>query len=996
MLLCLQPDASAQETTARIQSVIVDEAGRPIKDADVYSGAAYARTNAEGKFSIAVESGSQVVVVAKGYENASVASADAVEQARITMKKAPLMYAGEDKVDLAFRKAYMGDVVGSVTKLNAADIQQYDHTIRLIDVIAGRSLGMLGSDRIRGIGRGINIEDITGSGSGRAVFVVDGLPRDIDFLRLNEVESITILKDVNSSILYGTDAVNGVIMITTKRGEAYKKRSDFTLNYGLSAPRALPKYLNSADYMTYFNQARTNDGLGEQFTAATIENHKTGNKYRYPDVDYYSDEYLRSFKNYYDLAGQFSGGNNVAQYYANVGWNTGGSLLNFGEGAKARNNRFNVRGNVDLKVNDWIKTAVDVSGVFMNNKGPRGNYWGDAASVRPHEYTPLVPISLIDPANALLVGRKNDVNGEYLLGGNANRLTSPFGYGYSGGANEFITRNFAFNNRVDVKLDKLTQGLAFHTNISFDYSTVYNQTIANEFSVYEPVWAPNEDKIIDLKQFGKDSRPGTQTVGGSFFRRRFGAYGMFDYDRVFNQRHHFTGSLLGFLGNYKYEGDFQGIKLAHTGFRLGYAFDKRYQVDFSSAYVSSVKLAKGNRGQLSPSLGLAWVISSEDFMSSVRNVNYLKLRASGGILNSDFPIDNFFLYDNRYAGSGSYNWFEGGRSRGGVASSWGSNPNLGYTRRNEVTLGVEGLFFNKVLGVNANVFYNVYDNLVTRPTTRYPSFYTDFIPFENFGANMYKGAELGVDVTKSFGDWTIAAGVNMLYSTSEVRKMDEVYNNDYQYRKGHPADARFGLEALGLFQDQAEIDAAPAQAFGAVRPGDIRYKDQNGDGIVDENDEKYLGRYQQPFSGGLQIKISYRNFTLYALGEGSYGADEFLNGNYYWVDGNKKYSEVVLGSWTPANKATATYPRLSSQTNTNNHRQSTYWKYNNDFFNIRRVQLGYDMPASISRAMRMRSLNIFVDALNVYQFSESRRIRDLSIGGEPNYRVFSIGLNAAL
>lgn len=996
MLLCIQPDASAQETPVKIQSVIVDEEGRPIKDAAVYSGSAYTKTNAEGKFTIAVESGENVVVVAKGYESASLPSADAVEQARITMKKAPLMYTGEDKVDLAFRKTYMGDVVGSVTKLNAADIQKYDHTIRLIDVIAGRSLGMLGNDRIRGIGRGIDIADITGTGSGRAVFVVDGLPRDIDFLRLNEVETITILKDVNSSILYGTDAVNGVIMITTKRGEAYKKRSDFSLNYGISAPRALPKYLNSADYMTYFNQARANDGLGEQFTEETIENYRTGNKYRYPDVDYYSDEYLRSFKNYYDLTGEFSGGNNVAQYYANVGWNSAGSLLNFGEGAKARNNRFNVRGNVDLKVNDWIKTAIDVSGVFMNNKGPRGNYWSDAASVRPHEYAPLVPINLIDPDIALLLARKNDVNGEYLLGGNSNRLTTPFGYGYSGGVNEIITRNFAFNNRVDVQLDKLTKGLSFHTNISFDYSTLYNQTIANEFSVYEPVWAADEDKIVGLKQFGKDSRPGTQTVGSSIFRRRFGAYGMFGYDRVFNQRHHFTGSLLGFLGNYKYEGNFQGIKLAHTGFRLGYAFDKRYQVDFSSAYVSSVKLAEGNRGQFSPSLGVAWVISSEDFMSSARNINYLKLRASGGILHSDFPINDFFLYDNRYGGSGSYNWFEGGRSRGGVASSWGSNPDLGYTRRNEVTLGLEGLFFNKVLGVNASVFYNVYDNLVTRPTTRYPGFYTDFIPFENFGANMYKGAELGVDVTKSFGDWTIVAGVNMLYTTSEVKKMDEVYNNDYQYRKGHPADARFGLEALGLFQDEAEIAAAPAQAFGTVRPGDIRYKDQNGDGIVDENDEKYLGRYQQPFAGGLQIKISYRNFTLYALGEGSYGADEFLNGNYYWVDGNKKYSEVVLNSWTPANKATATYPRLSSQANNNNHRQSTFWKYDNDFFNIRRIQLGYDMPASISKMLRMRSLNIFADALNVYQFSKSRRIRDLNPGGEPNYRVFSIGLNASL
>ncbi len=996
LLLCMHPGAYAQDKQAKIRSAVVDAGGKPIKDAEVYSGSAYARTDAEGKFSIAVEPGSNLVIMAKGYEKKSLESADAMEQSRITMKKARLMYSEDDKVNLAFRKSYQGDVVGSVTKLDVGEIQKYDHTLRLIDVIAGRSLGMLGSDRIRGLGRGITIEDITGSGSGRAVFIVDGLPRDIDNMRLTEVESVTILKDVNSAILYGTDAVNGVVLITTKRGEAFKKRSDFSLNYGISAPRALPKYLNSADYMTYFNQARANDGLDPQFTDEAIQNFRTGNKYRYPDVDYYSDAYLRSYKNYYDLNGEFSGGNNVAQYYTNLGWNTAGSLLNFGEGKTGRNNRFNVRGNVDLKVNDRIKTAVDVSGVFIVNKGPRGNYWSDAATIRPYEYTPLLPINLIDPSNPLLLGRKNDLDGEYLMGGASNRLTSPIANGYSGGTNEVISRNFAFNNRVDVMLDKLTPGLSFHTNVSFDYFVTYNQTVSNEYSVYEPVWSPTADSIIGLKQYGKDSRSGTQTLSSSSFRRRFGAYGMFGYDREFNGRHHFTGSLLGFLGNYKVEGDFQGIKLAHAGFRLGYAYNKRYLVDFSSAYVSSVKLAEGNRGQFSPSLGVAWVISEESFMPESGNIDYLKLRASAGILNSDFPINDFFLYENRYAGSGSYNWFEGGRSRSGIASSWGSNPNLGYARRNEVTLGLEGLFFNKVLGVNANVFYNVFDNLVTRRTAAYPSFYTDFIPYENYGANMYKGVELGVDFTKSFGNWMINAGVNLMYNTSEVRKIDELYNNDYQYRKGHPADARFGLEAIGLFQDEAEIAASPEQVFGTVRPGDIRYKDQNGDGVVDDNDQRYLGRYQQPFSGGLQVRVSYRNFTFFALGEASYGADELLSdNNYYWVDGNDKYSEVVLNSWTPDNKATATHPRLSSQTNSNNHRPSTYWEYDNDFFQIRRVQLSYDMPASVSKLLLMRALNIFADGSNVYQFSKSRRIRDLSIGGEPNYRVFSIGLNAS-
>ena len=172
LLLCMHPGAYAQDKQAKIRSAVVDAGGKPIKDAEVYSGSAYARTDAEGKFSIAVEPGSNLVIMAKGYEKKSLESADAMEQSRITMKKARLMYSEDDKVNLAFRKSYQGDVVGSVTKLDVGEIQKYDHTLRLIDVIAGRSLGMLGSDRIRGLGRGITIEDITGSGSGRAVFIV--------------------------------------------------------------------------------------------------------------------------------------------------------------------------------------------------------------------------------------------------------------------------------------------------------------------------------------------------------------------------------------------------------------------------------------------------------------------------------------------------------------------------------------------------------------------------------------------------------------------------------------------------------------------------------------------------------------------------------------------------------------------------------------------------------------------------------------------------------
>ncbi len=440
--------------------------------------------------------------------------------------------------------------------------------------------------------------------------------------------------------------------------------------------------------------------------------------------------------------------------------------------------------------------------------------------------------------------------------------------------------------------------------------------------------------------------------------------------------------------------EYQGVKNAHIGLQATYTYNKKYMIDFSGAYVNSPKLAPGNRGGFSPSLGLAWMISGEDFMSSSGSIDYLKLKLSAGIINSDIPIAGFFYYDNRYAGSGSYSWNEGQRSRGGIASSWSSNPELGYAKRNEINLGFDGLFYNKVLGLEANIFYEIYNNLVTRPSTIYPSFYSEFIPYENFGAEKYQGAEFGVSLNKSFGNWNFYLAANTLYVTSERTKVDEVYSNDYQYRQGYPADATFGLEALGLFNDQAEIDNSPIQSFGTVVPGDIKYKDQNGDGMVDSNDEVYLRRWQAPFSGGLQLKISYKDLSLFVLGEGRQGAQTFKESSYYWIDGNDKYSEVVRDAWTSETMNTATYPRLSSQTNSNNLRRSSYWLYKDDYFSIRKIQLTYNMPVSIIKSLQMKHLDVFVDASDVFQFAKNLKIRDTRVGSEPYYRTFSIGIKA--
>ena len=992
--LLLPGGLRAQSGRLTVASTVRDAQGQPIANAEVFSGSAYAVTDAEGKFRIRTDSDMRIIVEAEGYETASVRVADALNMETFELVRSPFLYGEDDIVEMAFGRRFEGDIVGAHSKVNARKVMDYDFSTWGNNVMAGRTLGMLGSNNIRGLGIGEDVAAETGTGAmyGNALYIVDGLPRDIQSLRLSEIESITVLKDVNTSILYGSAALNGVVLVTTKRGTAHKNLVEFNANYGVASPLEIPKYLNSADYMVYNNLAYTNDGQEPLWSEQTIENYRNGNKYRYPDVDYYSNEYLRKFRNYFDLNAELGGGNEVAKYYANLGWYSSGGLLDFGNAGNARNNIFNVRGNVDLKVNDWITTAIDGVALFGINRSGRGNYWSSAASLRPYLFTPLIPFDLIDPDDPLLKARKNDVDGKFLIGGNSSNTTTPFGNSYAGGVYEGIFRKFSFNNRINFDLGAITEGLSFHTNLSFDYYMAYPQTTYNQYSVYEPVWSDTEDKIVSLKQHGTDDRPGSQNVGTTTFRRRMGFYGMLNYDRILAGKHHLVGKLIAFGSQYKQTNDFQGVKQTHLGLQLNYVYDRRFMADFSSNYANSVKLPKGTRRGFSPSLGLAWMVSNEAFMRDVPFVDYLKLRVSGGILKSDIPVNGFFWYDSRYGNSGSLNWYEGNRGRSGVVSSWGTNDNLGFGDRRELTFGFDGLFFDKLLGLEANAFFERYANKVVRPTTTFPSFYWPFVPYQNFEQDSYKGVEVGLKFNKQFGDFGFMLGANLLYVTSNRDKVDEVWDNDYQFRQGKPVDATFGLEALGLFKDQQDIDNSPVQSFGAVQPGDIKYKDQNGDNVIDSNDEVYLRRWQAPFSGGLELKLSYKNLTLYALGEGRMGSDTFREGNYYWVDGNDKYSEVVLGSWTPETAATATFPRLSAAADNNNFRRSTYWMYNNDYFQIRKVQLTYTFPVRIAKALYMKNMRVFLDCSGPIQFAPNRKLRELRIGNEPYTRSFSIGL----
>ena len=993
----------AREIT--VTSIIEDKDGNPIVNAEVFCDAAYFKTSLDGNFSMTVMPDATLLVKAKGYKSVQIAVRDARTMPKIMLVDTDPMYNDDNLVELAFRKAYKNDVVGAVTSIHAPDVRKQDMTT--LTGTGGlrnyRMLGLMGSSQIRGLGVNMdvgNIQSVSAYGS-TSLLVVDGIPRDDWFYNPDDIENISILKDGSAAALYGTAAINGVILVTTKRGEANRKRADVSVKYGLSTPLAYPNFLNSADYMRYYNQARLNDGLTPQFSDDVIRNYETGDKYRYPDVDYFSSDYLRSYAPFMSANAEFSGGNQTAKYYSSVMFYNQGDFVNVGDAKKTRNNVFNVRLNADLRVNDWIRTEIDGKAIFYNSLQYRGDFWSIARSRRPNEFTPLIPIDRIDPDNPELLSAKRTIDGKYLLGGTSSITETAMG-NLNTGTYELGVRNFSFDNRIFFDFDRWIKGLSLRTNFSMDLFSQFAMQVYDAYAVYEPTWDDN-NRITGLRKLNSDDAATAPSAGAPANRRRFGFNVLLQYDRTFNELHHITGNLLAYGTIYKQSGDFQGTKSAHLGLQLGYNYDRRYMIDFTQTLVNSTKLAPGHRGGYAPTLGLAWVISSEEFMSQQSFIDYLKLRVSAGIIKSDMMssansnISGFFWYDDQYSTTTSWAWADGARSRASTYSVQARNYALSFGQRKDFNIGFESVLGGAV-GFDANYFHVINDGILVRPTNEYPSFLSTFVPYENYEAVKYDGFEVGLNYTKQLNDdWSLTVGGQLLYSVSTRTKVAETQPYPHLNRVGTPYDGYWGLEAIGFFQDEADIQNSRPQAFGGtVMPGDLKYKPQKEDVRIDANDQILLGRWQNPWSGAVNLNLAYKNVSLFVVGQGGAGSKPFKENNYYWIEGTRKYTDVVLGSWTPDTKNTATYPRLSTQANPNNNQRSSFWQYKADYFEIDRIQLNYQVPPAFSRAIYMKDLNVFAFVTRplILAAEKDMRLISSSNGGGLNTRSFMLGVSA--
>ena len=911
-------------------------------------------------------------------------------------------------VNVAFGKVAQEDLTHAISTVNTSELTKK----------TANNNSLVGLESFVG---GYNGSSLWGQGP---LVLVDGVPRSASSVKASEVESISMLKDAAGVGLYGrrakvySRAAKGVILITTKRGKDSPMHIDVRANVGVNVPKAYPKYLDADCYMTMYNEACRNDGIAERYDAGTIYNTAMGtNPYRYPDIDFYSSDYLRKFYTNSDVTGEVYGGNEKTHYYLNFGMNYANSLLKYGESKKAYDMSFNVRGNVDMALASWLKATTNAAIIFDNSYQGRGDFWGAASTLRPNWFAPLLPIDMMDPNVAYIqeyiTNSNHLIDGKYLLGGTSADTTNPFSELLAAGYTKEKARRFMFDVAVMADLGGLLKGLSFKTAYSVDYTSYYSEAYAEKYAIYEPKWSNvnGKDMIIGLTKFNDDTKSTNEYVGKSTYDQTMTFSAQFDYNRTFKTFHNVSATLLGWgyqTQSSADEGhessDYHRTSNVNLGLRASYNYDHKYYADFSGALVHSAKLPEGNRNAFSPSVTLGWRLSKEKFMESVGFVDDLKITASYAKLHQGLDISDYYMYKGYFSDKGGwFQWYDGTVGGNTTGSKRGDNPNLDFITREEVRAGIDATLFNRLLRINANYFTQKTSGLLTQgASTIYPSFFdlgTDlsFLPWINYNEDKRTGFDFSLSANKKIGDFDVTLGFNGMVFSSKASIRDEVANESYLLRQGRALDATYGYVCEGFFQDQADIEKHAKQTFGTVRPGDLKYKDINGDGVINSDDQIDLGAggwSTSPFTFGLNLTLKYKNFTLFAMGSGQTGAVAFKNNSYYWNRGTSKFSEIVMGRWTEETKETATYPRLSTSNGDNNFRNSTFWMYKNNVFRLSNVQLTYDFPTDTFNGTFIRGLSLYCGGSNLLTIAKEREYMEMSLGA-PQYRNFYLGFKAA-
>ena len=801
------------------------------------------------------------------------------------------------------------------------------------------------------------------------LFVVDGIERDIQYISAEEVESVSVLKDAAATALYGYKGANGVVLITTKRGKFNSKEIKVNLDHAINFMAHKPKFVDAQTYAKAMNEAYANDGFeNPRYTQEEVDAFGSGKyPYLYPNVNWV-DETFRNHSVTNMLNASFTGGGEKFKYYAllDLQYDNGFVKNPDTHEGYSTNNKYvkgNLRMNMDMILSKNTTMKVNLLGVLAESNAP-----GSSAKLWDMVYS-------LPSAAFAVKGEDGKWGGNSTWAGTVNPVAQSQDAGYSRNHNRGIYTDLTIRQELPAVL----KGLAVQGRIAYDHFSNIYENYSKTYVYGSPTvadWLNGEPQLGKAFTGGSESDLGA-SISTNSFTRRFHIDASADYQNTFGA--HSIYSQLKY--DYEFSDEFainSTLYRQNISWYTHYGLLDRYFLDLALVESGSNRLAPGSKWALSPTVSAAWVLSKENFMKNLNWVDFLKLRASYGIIQTDIlPESGWMYYMQQYQTTGGTYPFNSGFQSDFGRTYLDAIATSGLTREKaaKFNAGVDATLFGG-LDFSFDGFYQRRSNIWVSTAGKYSSELGVDAPYEGDGIVDSWGWEASLDYNKQIGDVKFNIGANIDYYRSQIKEQDEapkLYPN--LLSTGHRVSQLFGYKAIGFFKDQADIDASKPQLLGSTpRPGDIKYEDVNGDGQIDTNDKTAIGysTVAPEIYYNIHLGVEWKGLGVDAMfqGTGRYTGVLSTKSMYKPLVGNTTISQYYYDNrWTPETASTAKFPALSSTSNANNYNTNTLWMFDRSFFKLRNIEVYYNFPkAMLAKTKLLNAAKLYVRGVDLFSF----------------------------
>lgn len=1013
-LLCICSTAATFAQTATVSGVVKDDTGEPVIGAGVLvKGTTLGTiTDIDGHFSFRADDLNGVLVVSfVGMETQEIpmkgkGTFDIVLKSSNTLLEEVqvVAYGAQKKVTLT----------GSISSVNTDELLKVP-TASIGNMLSGvlsgvssiQSSGQPGGDDPDVFIRGISTLNTMNA---KPLYLVDGVERSFFQIDPNEVENITILKDASSTAVFGVRGANGVIIVTTKRGKEGKAKINASFSYGIQTPTRMPEFVNSYDYATFLNEAYTNDGKDPKFTPEAVEAFRThSNPIIYPDTDWMELLFKSSAPQTQGNV-NISGGTERVRYFISMGMlDQKGFFKNHDTryDANFNFNRYNYRANLDIDFTKTTLVAINMGGRVEKRNFPRSGDDINQLFRRIYWATPFSGPGIVD-------GKWIKGNSQYLPVGLSDGLGNIYGRGYGSKTTNVVNLDLALTQ----KLDFVTKGLQFKIKVAYNSGYDHTKERATSIESYQPwyrkdvTWMehpagsdPNEVVYI------QDGEAGLISYAESFGKSRdWYAEASFDWKRDFGLHHLSALALYNQSKTYYPDSDYPGIPRGYVGLvgRVTYDYDNKYLIEGNVGYNGSENFAPGNRYGFFPAVSGGWVLTQEEFLKDNPVVNFLKIRASYGIVGNDryHPygtgfMDRFLYLPNSYFIGSGYQFGTGTSwSPGAYEKSFG-NSGLSWEKSAKQNYGIDFSLFNQKLSGSIDYFYEKRTDILAKASTD-PIIHAMSLPVLNLGIVSNKGVELNLKWNHKINSFRYWTNLNVSYAKNKIVYQDEVPSEyTYTLKTGHPVGQPFGLKVRGFYYEGMEDVADHSYV---LKEGDVVYEDLNHDGKIDDNDKTAIGYPSYPLlNAGLTLGFEYKGFYFSMLWVGATKTSRVLEETFRKPLGEtydrSLMSHQFTDRWTPETAATAKLPRATIDGVKNNYRDSELWVKDASYLRLKNIEIGYNFRLPFMPKIGMEKMRVFMTGYNLLTFDKLKISDPESMSsGVPQYpvmRVINFGLNVS-